>query len=610
MKLKLLLLMSLLFFVEIGFAQNTVTYSSLTNTINVNSGVEGTVDILVNCYGNSSTQVFLDALQSCGNNDGILSTSYTNGNILIPRQNTTIRYKFKKTVTIDTQIVYKFSTNGSCTQAESQMIKITVNYKAGSTTTPTNPTTNVIDAGDKLTIDESQEVVSIWGSSMPGYSYSWQIKKENGNWVTIPNEVFSTYNGLFYTGICTYRRGVTKSTITSYSNEITFTIIPSPIINNSINFNTSGSGIIGSNPSGGRINSYQYSWVLRGGLEDIVFPDATGQNLEFPSWLYSPANENLKATTGLYVIRFVKSGSQTLSSNLLKLEPTPTVQNNAITLNGSTISGSLPTGGNGTYEYSWLYTSEEIGTFEFPEVGQNLELPSWIYNPNLPINVYQGVTVIRVVKSGNRSVSSNTLKLVPFPATENNTITLNGSTISGSVPTGGNGIYEYSWVYTSEDIGTFEFPGEVGQNLQLPSWVYNSNLPINVYYGMTVTRIVKSRNRPASSNILKILPLSSNKIALNDAAIQSDLSVEELVTVYPNPTSGSINFSTNFSTDKQIEIILYSEKLGNEKSVYKGTVTPNQVINWNIPASYQKGIYFYKILSGNKEFRTGKIIVQ
>lgn len=133
---KLLLLMFLLFFGVIGFAQNTVTYSSLSQTIDLNSGVEGIVDIVVNCYGNSATPVILNALQSCGNNDGILSTSYTNGSTLTPGQNTTIRYKFKKTVTANTQIVYKFSTDGSCFQEESKMIKITVNYKIGSTTTP------------------------------------------------------------------------------------------------------------------------------------------------------------------------------------------------------------------------------------------------------------------------------------------------------------------------------------------------------------------------------------------------------------------------------------------------------------------------------------------
>ncbi|WP_281323177.1 hypothetical protein [Flavobacterium aestivum] len=95
-------LIFLLFFTEMAFSQNTLSYSPLSNTINLNSGVEGTVDVLVNCYGSSSNPIFLNATLSCGNNDGIQSQSYTNGNILTPGQNTTIRFKFKKTVTTDT----------------------------------------------------------------------------------------------------------------------------------------------------------------------------------------------------------------------------------------------------------------------------------------------------------------------------------------------------------------------------------------------------------------------------------------------------------------------------------------------------------------------------
>jgi hypothetical protein len=96
----------------------------------------------------------------------------------------------------------------------------------------------------------------------------------------------------------------------------------------------------------------------------------------------------------------------------------------------------------------------------------------------------------------------------------------------------------------------------------------------------------------------------------NEANVQSDLSISELMTVYPNPASESVNFLTNFSTNKEIEIVVYSDKLQNEKSVFKGTVIPSQIVNWKIPSSYQKGIYFYKILSGGAEVKTGKLIYQ
>ncbi|KAF2332844.1 hypothetical protein [Flavobacterium ginsenosidimutans] len=521
MKAKLLLL-TFLFFGIFGIAQNSVSYSSLNTTLNLNSGVEGTSDIVVSCFGSSGIPVVLNTFFLCGNPDGYISYEATNGHSLTPGQTTTLKFKFKKTVTTDTQIVYKFSTNGSCFQEESKMIKITVNYKGSSTTNPTNPTnptnSNVITNTNPQYIYEDNTIQPLIGSDMgSNVTYQWYRYNYDGQGFKI----------------------IAGATNKDYR----------PEINNGLSFKDNFVA-----------NYTQYRrHASNGSISNVV---------------------DIQVNSVLSV----------------------SIQNNTISLLGSEIQGSTPTGGNGTYEYSWKYTSEEIGTFEFTgEEGKNLKLPSWIYNPNLPINVYEGVVVTRFVKSRNRVVSSNELIIQPLPETVNNIITINGSTITGSLPAGGDGVYEYSWQYTSAEIGTFEFPGEVGQHLVLPSWVYNANLPINVYQGMTVTRTVKSRNRPSLSNVLTLPSTKANKIT------SKGINAEDL-TVYPNPTSESINFATNFSADKELEIVLYSEKLGNEKSVYKGKVTPNQVVNWKIPANYQKGLYFYKILSDNKELKSGKVI--
>ena len=472
-----------------------------------------------------------------------------------------------------------------------------------------DPIRNNTISGDQ-TIIEGNQANSINGSAPTGgnetFTYSWQQKIGNGSWVTIPGMLNRSYSPGNLVTTTSFRRIVVSSGVSnSTSNEVAITVLSAgPVIENNI-ITLNESTITGSLPSGGN-GTYEYSWKYTSEeIGTFEFVGETGQNLILPSWIYNP-NYPINVYQGVTVTRTVKSGNRILLSNVLTIQPFPETVNNTITLNGSTITGSLPSGGNGVYEYSWLYTSEEIGTFEFVgEVGQNLELPAWVFNPNYPINVYNGMTVTRVVKSRNRPLSSNTVKIMPYPETVNNTITLNGSTITGSLPSGGNGVYEYSWLYTSEEIGTFEFVGEVGQNLELPAWVYNSNYPINVYNGMTVTRVVKSRNRPSLSNVLGIPSAKSNRTAskgINEKSIFSDL------TVYPNPTSESINFATNFSTDKNIEILLYSEKLGNEKSIYKGKTTPNQVINWSIPSNYQKGLYFYKILSDNNEVKSGKVI--
>ena len=80
--------------------------------------------------------------------------------------------------------------------------------------------------------------------------------------------------------------------------------------------------------------------------------------------------------------------------------------------------------------------------------------------------------------------------------------------------------------------------------------------------------------------------------------------------VYPNPTSGAINFTTDFSSNKEIEIIVYSEELGKTQSIFKGIATPNQIVQCDIPSNYPKGINYYKIVSDNKEVKTGKMLFQ
>jgi len=223
------------------------------------------------------------------------------------------------------------------------------------------------------------------------------------------------------------------------------------------------------------------------------------------------------------------------------------------------------------------------------------------------INAAVGLYISRSVVSGIKSISSNVLKVPILPAIGNNTITLNGNTIYGSLPTGGTGKYKYVWWYgDGAGVEGFMLPGD-GQNLELPSWIHSEEYEkINASVGLYISRYVKS-GVESGSNILKIPLLNGNRLLPNGISNQNYFSGEEMI-VYPNPTSESVNFATNFSSDKDIEIVLYSEKLGNQKSVFKGKVIPNQVVSWKIPSNYQKGIYFYKIISDNKEAKSGKII--
>lgn len=270
----------------------------------------------------------------------------------------------------------------------------------------------------------------------------------------------------------------------------------------------------------------------------------------------------------------------------------------------SSINGPVPSGGDGLYKYSWQQKNGSGGAWT--------TIPGATGVTFKPTNVsISTILYRRIVTSlfGTLTSTSNEVTVTIVPAIQNNRITLNGGTITGSTPTGGIGTYTYFWVMRIYG-DWFDLAGETGQNLEVPTWIHDDYYEeLNKKSELHITRIVNSGTNTSVGNWLQIPLLNSNRMASN-TNVQSDLLIGELMTVYPNPTSESVNFSTNFSTNKEIEIVVYSDKLGNEKSVFKGTVTPNQVVNWNIPPSYQKGIYFYKILSGNKEVKTGKIIVQ
>jgi len=289
-------------------------------------------------------------------------------------------------------------------------------------------------------------------------------------------------------------------------------------------------------------------------------------------------------------------GLETIISNEVEIEsitpPLQEISNNVITYSKENIIGSLPSGGNTYYAYEYyLYQYDGDGEIiEVYNVGNGKDFPIQI-SYNLITKIY------RKVYSGNKVSYSNVITILPTQEITNNTLTLSGDNILGSLPSGGNGNFLYEY-YSYIDLGNNEIEGPSMIGTEQHYMGGFKSPPAIKYY-----RRVVSGNKSSYSNIINF-PLSkssSNTETLLENRVKN-------LTVYPNPTSESINFATNFSTDKNIEIVLYSEKLGNEKSVYKGKVTPNQIINWSIPANYQKGLYFYKILSENKEVKSGKVL--
>lgn len=180
--LKISLFIFLLFFAEIVFSQNVVTYSNLSQTVTTEPGQEVSVKVMASCTGGSANSVLINPTY-CVFDSGLKSISFSNGTYLLPGQKSEITFKFKKTVSSNEQFTYKFSTNSSCSQPDSQMIKITVNYTKGNPSPPPPLCNLPIATGVK--VDALPRSLSITWDKVPGalsYSISY---RSNANGTTV-----------------------------------------------------------------------------------------------------------------------------------------------------------------------------------------------------------------------------------------------------------------------------------------------------------------------------------------------------------------------------------------------------------------------------------------
>ncbi|WP_343622817.1 T9SS type A sorting domain-containing protein [Flavobacterium lindanitolerans] len=441
---------------------------------------------------------------------------------------------------------------------------------------------------------------SISGSNPTGgtgsYTYKWQSNAD-GTWNVIPGALDQNFFTEALTQTTQFRRIVFSAGENHISGEVKITVINSlPITGNiisgnqTINEGNTASQLTGNSVSGGSgPGSYKYTWQKKnvdGSWSDIV--NANTAN-------YMPGTPFV--TTSYR--RIVKSGNaaDSISNEItITVIPAPLLQNNVISINGVLVTGSQPTGGTESYTYKWIvYGVGEEEPIVLSATTQSITIPSSIYNLVSVSNIY----VARVVTSASQNLPSNSVLIQSLPEIGNNTIILNGTQLIGSLPTGG-----YPGQYTYEWWGYHTIDGEViGEVFQLSGTGQSNSiqtipgLPTNYY------RVVKSGNKVSYSNAVSYFP--SRRLAASP--IKKALNPEPKV--YPNPTTKRVNFETGLVQTTPIEIIA-SNELGINAVVFKGNVNPGQVIEWNIPSNYPKGLYFYKILSGNEEIKTGKILYQ
>ncbi|WP_281323176.1 T9SS type A sorting domain-containing protein [Flavobacterium aestivum] len=391
------------------------------------------------------------------------------------------------------------------------MIKITVNYKAGSTTSPPVTPPELIYIGSwpttTITITEGDTAPPLISSGAGNYTFQW-YKTIDGVFTPIPGATsFYYYPGTPLVTTTYFRKNILGSNIGN-SNEITITVIKAPpILNNTIAFNLTQ-------------------------------------------------------------------------------------------LNGVLIEGSLPTGGGGanSYIYTWYIIDEDGDSSELPDTSFSYILHSPEFDRYF--NSSKNFEIIRNIQSAGKYSRSNALEIPHISDIQNNIISINNKQVTGGIPTGGIGIYKYSWsIYYTGDAIDFD---ETTKDLDLTPYQELINRISQIDNSARLIRKVSS-GKTSISNGLSINGITSRSLQQENTLTS---------TVYPNPSSGSVNFTTNFSSNKEMEIIIYSEKSKKTQTVFKGITTPNQIVKWDIPSNYPKGIYYYKIVSDNKQVKSGKILYQ
>ncbi|MES2780573.1 MAG: hypothetical protein V4651_11805, partial [Bacteroidota bacterium] len=251
----------------------------------------------------------------------------------------------------------------------------------------------------------------------------------------------------------TFGFGTPTGTI-SQGGTITFR---APVSNNTLSLNQticSGSTpatITGSTPAGGD-GSYTYQWISSTTGANTGYANAQGTSTAQD---YSPAA--LTQTT--WFKRIVSSISSIDTSASALITVTTVVANNTIggiqTICSGTVpsqlTGSTPTGGNGTtYTYSWLVSTSSATSGFAIASGTNSTIN---YSS---ASLTQNTWYKRVVSSGACSNDTSVVVAITVnPSIGNNTTNgaqtiCSGTTptqLTGSTPTGGNGItYTYTWL--------------------------------------------------------------------------------------------------------------------------------------------------------------------
>ncbi len=166
----------------------------------------------------------------------------------------------------------------------------------------------------------------------------------------------------------------------------------------------------------------------------------------------NPINANIQQYGTYQFVWTIKNLTCDATADTITVQNTAPIINNAIGTTIDTVcfgtqilvTGTVPTGGSGIYNYTWEYSTNTGTTWSTGSLAANS------YSFSASTNVW----VRRVVKSDSCYSYSNIIQFIVHPLIVNNVITPAvpaictnnlAPTINGTLPTGGNNSYTYVW---------------------------------------------------------------------------------------------------------------------------------------------------------------------
>lgn len=358
-----------------------------------------------------------------------------------------------------------------------------------------NPTTvgGTTDGTNTVCAGNSNGQINLTGQV--GNILRWERSADGTNWLPIA----TTASSINYTNLTTtthYRAVVQSGNCAIEFSTVTIITVNIGAVGANAGAdqticNASSIVLAGNNPG-----TNTGVWTLTSGQASVTFEDATQFNTKVNGLVGGETYTFLWTISGLPPCP--ASSDAVIITNLAE------IANNNVTVASTTvctgqtitITGSNPTGGNGTYSYVW---QSSIDGITWTTINGQTGI-------NLNVTVARSLSYRRITNSGNCSATSTALNIVALPPIANNTISADqtictGSAvalITGSQPTGGDATnYTYGWEQ-STDNGT--------------TWVFVANATEKDYLPLGVTQTTLFRRLVSSGSCSGSLQHASNNV--------------------------------------------------------------------------------------------------